>query len=48
MSRTEAFLQWVHDHAGDAARIVESAAENIDDLIEEEKQLAREMRKRKR
>lgn len=47
MSRTEAFLQWVHDHAGDAERILQTAAENIDDLIAEEKQLARDMKRRR-
>lgn len=44
-SRTEAFLEWATDHAGDAARYAETAAEDISDLIEEEKQLAAEMRK---
>lgn len=49
-SRTEVFLQWVHDHAADASRIADQAAEDISDLLAEERELQREYergRKRK-
>lgn len=44
MSRTEAFLQWVHDHSADVAEIQFAAEEEaIKELERQEKELAREL-----
>lgn len=46
ISRTEAFLQWAHDHSGDVARLMADAAEQqadrrFADMLEEEKRAAK-------
>lgn len=50
MSRTEAFLQWAHDHSADVARLMADAAEQDADrrfaaMVEEEKRAAKALEK---